>query len=44
VKLKGIDGGPVYYENEVYGMLIGDCYILSEYIVKKLKELNINYK
>jgi hypothetical protein len=43
-ELHGMSGGPVYYEKSVFGMLIGDCYILSEYIVEKLNELKIDYK
>ena len=41
-EVKGISGGPVYYGKSVYGMLIGDSYILSEYIIEKLNKLNIH--
>lgn len=43
-KVNGMSGGPVYYDKNVFGMLIGDSYILSEYIVEKLNELKIDYK
>lgn len=42
-EVKGMSGGPVYSEKNVFGMLIGDSYILSEYIVGKLNELKIDY-
>ncbi len=40
----GMSGGPVYSEKSVFGMLISDSYILSDYIVEKLNELEIDYK
>lgn len=40
---KGLSGGPVYKGKSIYGMLIGKEYILSDYIVKKLKQLNIQF-
>jgi len=43
-KVNGMSGGPVYSEKSVFGMLISDSYILSEYIIEKLNELKIDYK
>lgn len=42
--VKGMSGAPIYFEKSVFGMLIGDCYILSEYIVEKLNKYKIQYK
>ena len=39
----GLSGGPVFDENNIYGMLIGKDYILSNYIISKLNELGISY-
>lgn len=39
----GLSGGPVYKDKSIYGMLIGKEYILSDYIVEKLKQFNIKF-
>ncbi len=41
--VKGMSGGPVYSNTRVFGMLISNCYILSEYLVGKLYEYKIQY-
>lgn len=40
---KGISGGAVYFEYNIYGIYIGDCFCSSEYVIEKLRELNVNY-
>ena len=39
----GLSGGPVFKGKNIYGMLIGREYILSDYIVEKLEQLKIPY-
>lgn len=42
-ELNGLSGGPVYDNTSIYGMLISNEYILSEYIIEKLDQLKIPF-
>ena len=41
LRFDGLSGGPVSIGCQIFGVFIGIEYILSEYIIEKLKELNI---
>ena len=39
----GLSGGPVFFDNNIYGMFIGKEFIISKYIISKLNELGVSY-
>ena len=39
----GLSGGPVYFENSIFGMFIGIEYIQSLYIIEKLNQCKIPF-
>lgn len=41
---RGMSGGPVYKDNCIYGLFIGNEYILAKYITEKLNQLGISFK
>lgn len=42
VSWKELSRGPVYYEENIYGVFIGNCFNSSNYICDKLRDLNID--
>lgn len=42
-KFKGLSGGPVYSENGLHGLLVGDVFLLSQYVIAILSKFQIQY-
>lgn len=42
-KYRGVSGGPVFVDKNIYGCFIGDVFIKASYIIAKLNEMRIKY-
>ena len=44
MKFSGFSGGPVYFQDELYGVVLSNYFLKSDYIMKKLDNLHIDYR
>lgn len=44
MKFSGFSGGPVYFKDKLYGVVLSNYFLKSDYIMKKLDNLHIDYR